>query len=175
MDISEEMKKFYELGNEQLQEELQFKIEELQKKSYLFKVLNIINKIDEKINNKTFENANVYYVLLKKHHDYDFGNVFDIELLDNQKKVIHKYNYDGNYIFEYDFFSELISNYHFSLEYITSKPGDKTDFTLKLDETFKDKFKKICLNNELFAISNYMHLEREVPSNGEKKKNRMKV
>ncbi len=175
MDVSEEMKKFYELGNEQLQEELQFKIEELQKKSYLFKVLDIVNKIDEKIRDNTFENANMYYVELKKYHDYDLGYVFDIELLDEKKRVVHKYGSDGNHIHEYGIVSDLISSYQFTLEYIIENDRDENEFVLKLDETFKDNFKNICLNNELLTLSNYMNLEREIANNGEKKKNRMKV
>lgn len=170
MDISSELKKFYSIGNEQLQKDIQEEIEILKKKSYFFNVMSIADKFDEKIKSGFFNEANIFYLKLKQYHDYDLGECFEIDVLDKFKRKVSKYK-NGNNTVEFDFIENSLGHYYFTLEdnlYNEEIKGKK--ITIAMDISFKDKIKEVCLNKELLSLANYVKLDGEVKDKLEEKK-----
>ncbi len=162
MDISDELKKFCEFGNEHLQQDIQNEIEILKKKSYFFNVISIAEKFDEKIKLGFFNEANIYYLKLKKYHDYDIGEVFELNILDKNKKQVSKYK-GGNNTEEYDFIENLLGHYYFVLEdNLYNQEINGKNITIPLDSSFKEKIKECCLNKELMSLAAYVKLNEEV-------------
>jgi hypothetical protein len=175
MDITEEMQKFYAVGNEELQKDIQEQIEILRKKAYLFNVLNVSEEFDKKIASCFFEQAGIQYLELKQYHDYDIGEVFELRILDEQKKEVSRYD-GSNHTVEFEFIENLLGHYYFVLEdNLFNLDIDGKTIILELNQEFKDKLQSICLNDELMTLSNYVKLDKEVPQNTNKNHKKRKI
>lgn len=174
MNISQDIEKFYALGNEQLQKELQEQIELLRKKSYLFKVLDISLKMDEKIKSGFFEKVGFCYIELKKSFDYDFGEAVEISIIDRNNQFVSKYW--ENSIKEYKFIDDLLGLPDFVLEEnLFNKEFNGKTIVIPLNSDFKEKIKEICLNEELLILANYVNLNQTIDTNNQTKQIRRKI
>lgn len=175
MDITEEMQKFYAVGNEDLQKDIAEQIETLRKKAYLFNVLNVAEEFDKKIESGFFEHAGIQFLELKQYHDYDIGEVFEIRVLDGNKTEVSKYD-GGNNTVEFEFIENLLGHYYFVLEdnLFNSDIDGKTS-VVELNKDFKEKIQMMCLNNELMSLSDYVKLDKEIPQSATNNNKKRKI
>ena len=178
MNIENDIEKFKLIGAKAIQEELKLLKEEIRTKQYFFKVVDILNQLDELIKNDTLSKYGIKALKLQQAYDYDLGEVFsEIEILDEKNQSIHIYNQQGNYIIGYELVYNLLSRNYLVLEEDLYNPSvDKKVFTVPLDENTKNVLKGYLLNDTLLKAYHYMELlDRNPPKTNKEKTIKRKI
>jgi hypothetical protein len=162
MDIQKELQMFQELGYNSLREKLNEQQEELRKKQYLFKVINILEKFDKAIKSEFFIKNQNKFLFLKQDYDYDIGEIFSkVDLLDENKKSQTKYNHDGNFFSDIEFITKLLGQHNFILEdSLFNEEIIKKTIIIELDKTACEKLKNYLFNEELKIVLDYMEISK---------------
>lgn len=176
MDFKKEYEKFLTSGADAVFDDFDKQKEELQKKSHMINVLNILKTLEEHRKNIPQE---IVYLLIKSNFDYDMGHKVKVSFLNKDKKeiiYIEEKNFNDT---EGDFFitrpnlrlnseyiennemNELQENLHFFHEEPLINPllKIKKTIAIKNDDMLIENLFNLFLNDELKSIIKSVQLD----------------
>ena len=166
MYFKEEFIKIKEIGYTELEKEFKLIEENLNEKKYLFKTLNILDRLqdylDNTIDKSIFEE--VKYIQFVKEYDYDYGdNLTKFEFLDINKMEMsylrHFYFPKELNIIKSLFEANLLLPNNFSNNNLIK---DKI-VAIPFDNDLPNKLKQYLLNDKFLSIISYNKLNEELP------------
>lgn len=176
MEVSNELKQiFADKSNiKHICADLESQQKELNKKMYFFRVIEMIDKVGELIEQKVFEHNYIDYVKIYVGYHEDVGNKLSIKFFDREDEDIPFY-----FNMELEKLSESFSKFNGVDIDNTGSDLDDGMVEIKLNKKYKQKFLDVFFSKELQLVlektSNYVKLENELGNTSKQKPTKMKV
>lgn len=180
MDFKKEYEKFLSSGAEAVLDDFDKQKQELEKKSYMIHVLNVLKEVEEHRKNIP---KDIVYLVIKRDFDYDLGYEIKVSFLDKDKKEIKYLEEENPNDTEDNYFvipanpiednSEYVNNnemvkieevLHFfhETELISPLLKAKEQVAVKNDESLVENLFNLFLNDELKSIIKSVQLDRDL-------------
>lgn len=159
---------------------LEIQQEETKKQLYLFKVLNLVQELEEMIKDKVFEKVGIYTADINVSVDEDIGNIIKLSPYDEDNLFVDECYYDKNEGIV-DIKEVQTINHLFSTLNGLNREDISDDLKLNKIETFKieEGCTKIILDallsKELKTILEYGEMQHDLSTTNEIKTNKIKI
>jgi hypothetical protein len=183
MDIKKELKNF-ETANDYgsiLVNEMKNQTEELNKKIYLFKVLSLAKKLEEKVNTDFFKNEGIQFIqLVVDRHEtkIDYYKMM-IGTLDKNKELIPPSNNQGIYneptLWLMAILKELLEEGKLDKKIMNHNSIHQYGSILELKPGIHQEILDLFLSKELKNTYEYNKIDSELSTNNENNTKKMKV
>lgn len=164
MDIQQELREIYNRSNDDTKaiiKQAKDYSKQLEKKNHILAVVNIAQVIEQLIENRSFENADTYYIKLNLNHVFScYGKNKNFLYGPIEKKVGKLNNLTE------DFFKIPLDENYIS--------GNLDNF-IDLTKPIKEQVFKLLLSKELRTIVEYNQMQMDLPQNSQELTTKLKL